>query len=222
MVLLRRNSQITASTNRAGNGGNIAIATPFLIAIPDENSDVRANSLNASGGNITVNTSGIFGFQLRNQTTPLSDISATGANSALNGTIQLNVDNLSPIQGLTTLPATVVEAAGLISQGCPIADNSFVITGRGGIPPSPEERLENIPRWSDRRYLATTASSQSIPSSESTSESTSESIPASTSLPIPVEATTWHVQPNGGVVLTATVPVRVEDLESSASCERSE
>ncbi|MBD2077934.1 hypothetical protein H6F86_29420 [Phormidium sp. FACHB-592] len=53
-----------------------------IVALPKENSDIRANSVNFWGSNIWINISGIFGLQFRPQGIPLSDITTTGASSA--------------------------------------------------------------------------------------------------------------------------------------------
>jgi filamentous hemagglutinin family protein len=153
-ILLRNGSPITASADGTGNGGNIRINAGSIVAVPTENSDIRANSVNARGGNITINTSGIFGIQFRPQDTPLSDITATGASSAQQGTVQLNINQLDPTTGLVQLPSAVVDSSRLIAQGCP-ADrgNSFIITGRGGIPPTPEQLLDDDAGWDDREIL---------------------------------------------------------------------
>lgn len=142
LLLLRRNSEITASAAGSGNGGNININTPLIVAIPTENSDITANSINARGGNVNINTSGIFGIQFRTQNTPLSDITATGRNSSLNGSVQINIQDVSPTSGLVNLPKIPIDAAGLIAQTC-LANtgNSFIITGRGGLAPNPMEFL---------------------------------------------------------------------------------
>ncbi|UBF27104.1 S-layer family protein [Kovacikia minuta CCNUW1] len=154
-ILLRNGSPITASAGGTGNGGNIRIDAGLIVALPNENSDIRANSVNARGGNISITASGIFGIQPRPQDTPLSDITATGANSAFNGTVQLNIDRLDPTASLIQLPSGVVDPSRFIAQGCP-ADrgNSFVITGRGGLPPTPQQALDDDAEWSDRRTLA--------------------------------------------------------------------
>ncbi|MFB2897584.1 filamentous hemagglutinin N-terminal domain-containing protein [Aerosakkonemataceae cyanobacterium BLCC-F50] len=153
-LLLRNNSLITASAAGTGNGGNIRIHTGSIVAVPIENSDIRANSVNARGGNIIIDASGLFGIQFRPQDTPLSDITATGANSTLNGTVQLNIERIDPTSGLVQLPTTVVDSSRLIAQGCPANQgNSFVITGRGGLPPTPEQQLDDDAEWSDRRRL---------------------------------------------------------------------
>ncbi|MBW4442060.1 MAG: filamentous hemagglutinin N-terminal domain-containing protein [Plectolyngbya sp. WJT66-NPBG17] len=154
-VLLRNGSPITASARGTGNGGNIRINTGSIIAVPTEDSDIRANSVNRRGGNITINTSGIFGIQTRSQDTSLSDITATGATSAQSGTVQLNIDRLDPASGLAELPTTIVDSSRLIAQSCPINQNSsFVISGRGGLPPTPDQELDDDADWQDRRRLS--------------------------------------------------------------------
>lgn len=142
LLLLRRNSEITASAAGSGNGGNISINSPLVVSVPTENSDITANSINARGGNVNINTSGVFGIQFRSQNTALSDITATGKNSFLNGTVQINIQDVSPASGLVNLPDIPIDVTGLIAQTC-LANtgNSFIITGRGGLPPNPTEFL---------------------------------------------------------------------------------
>jgi len=155
LILLRNGSSITASAGGTGNGGNIRIRAGSIVAVPNENSDIRANSVNARGGNISITASGIFGIQPHLEDTRLSDITATGANSAFNGTVQLNIEQLDPTAGLVQLLSEVVDSSRLIAQGCP-ADrgNSFVITGRGGLPPTPAQQLDDDAEWHDREILA--------------------------------------------------------------------
>ena len=73
LLLLRNGSLISASagTEQAGgNGGNIDISVPFIIAIPEENSDIAADAFEGTGGNVTINARGVFGIAPRAQRTP--------------------------------------------------------------------------------------------------------------------------------------------------------
>lgn len=202
VLLLRNNGQIT--TSAGGNGGNIQINASSLVAVPNENSDIRANSVNARGGNITINTSGIFGIQFRPQNTPLSDITATGATSTQSGTVQLNIEQLDPTYGLIELPTTVSDPSRLIAQGCPADEgNSFVIIGRGGLPPTPAQELDDAAEWSDRSIL--TIPQHSIPHSPAQNSRLPHTPYPTPYTPIP-EANGWQTAPDGEVLLVAHNP----------------
>ncbi|MBD1929955.1 CHAT domain-containing protein [Trichocoleus sp. FACHB-90] len=146
LLLMRHNSQIstTAGTARAsGNGGNININAPFIVALPSENSDITANAFQGNGGNIQITAQGIYGFQFRNRLTPLSDITAN-SEFGVNGTVQINTPGIDPNPGAVNLPEEPVGAE--IAQGCQEGGkpaSQFVVTGRGGLPPSPGEALSS-------------------------------------------------------------------------------
>ncbi|HEY9647468.1 MAG TPA: S-layer family protein [Chroococcidiopsis sp.] len=196
-LLLRNHSQITASAGGIGNGGNIRINAGVIVAISAEDSDIRANSANARGGNVTINTSGIFGIQARLQDTPLSDITATGVNSASSGTVQLNIDQLDPTFGLVELPASLIDPSRLIAQGCPADQgNSLIVSGRGGLPPNPEQQLEDDAGWQDRRRL--TVGSRPSPPIARDLRSRSPDSDASR-----IEATGWQMTARGDIQLVA-------------------
>ncbi|MBN4005701.1 MAG: filamentous hemagglutinin N-terminal domain-containing protein [Nostoc sp. LPT] len=75
LLLLRRKSQIStnAGTDKlGGNGGNIIINNlpnyrGFIVAVPNENSDITANAFEGSGGKVIINSAGIFGLQPRSR-----------------------------------------------------------------------------------------------------------------------------------------------------------
>ncbi|MCC5602138.1 two-partner secretion domain-containing protein [Nostoc favosum] len=141
-LIMSRNSNIR--TNARGKdviGGNINIDTDFLIAFG--NSDISANSDNFRGGRVQINASAIFGTQFRDvASNSTSDITATGASPQLNGTVELNTPGIDPNSGLVELPIVPVDTQ--LAQGCyspGYAQNRFVITGRGGLPPNPKDIL---------------------------------------------------------------------------------
>jgi large exoprotein involved in heme utilization and adhesion len=205
VLLLRNNSPITASAGGTdkGSGGNITINTSSLVAIPNENSDIRADSVNARGGNVTINTSGLFGIEFRDRNTPLSDITATGASTELSGTVEINVQDVDPARGLAQLPTDVVDASDAIAQGCRASQgSSFVVTGRGGLPPTPEQALGDDPRWRDWRTPARVSHQPNAPGNGTLPPSAK---PPSTKS-ARVEATGWVIEPDGQVILTASVP----------------
>ena len=92
LLLLRHGSLISTTAGYAGaggNGGNITISTPFIVAFPKENSDISANAYTGSGGNIQIAAQGILGIQFQPQDTPLSDITASSRFGA-QGVIKIN------------------------------------------------------------------------------------------------------------------------------------
>ncbi len=203
VLLLRNNSLITASAGGTGNGGNIRINTSSLVAVKNENSDIRADSVNSRGGNVAINTSGLFGIEFRDRNTPLSDITATGASSQLSGTVDINVQDADPARGLAQLPTEVVDATGAIATGCrDVQGSSFVVTGRGGLPPTPQQALGDDPRWRDWRTPAGVSHQPNTPANGT--------LPPSANLPSTksalVEATGWVFGADGQVILTASAP----------------
>ncbi|MBL1175362.1 filamentous hemagglutinin N-terminal domain-containing protein [Pantanalinema sp. GBBB05] len=148
LLLLRRGSLIsaTAGTVQAGgDGGNITIAAPFIIGILRENSDIIANAFTGKGGNITITTNGIFGLRLQPQLTTNSDITAS-SQFGISGSVTLNLLGIDPSRGFVSLPLDLADPAAQIAQECSPtrqAASSFVSTGRGGIPLSPDHPLRS-------------------------------------------------------------------------------
>lgn len=197
-LILRRNSNIT--TNARGSnviGGNITLDTDILAAF--ENSDITANSEDFRGGNVIINTQAIFGTQFRDIMTAESDITATGANSQLNGNVQINTLDVDPTRGLVELPEDIVDRSRLIAQGCPANQgNTFIITGRGGVPSLPNELL----RSDNPINVGWVSIDESKPT---------KTVAHNSQLTEIVEATSWEVNQKGEVILTAATPVNISD-----------
>ncbi|MBD1834242.1 filamentous hemagglutinin N-terminal domain-containing protein [Cyanobacteria bacterium FACHB-472] len=202
LIVLRNGSSIT--TNATGSnipGGNINIDTDNLVAVPNEDSNITANSEDFRGGNVTVRASGIFGIEFREQPTRLSDITATGASSEFSGTVNLITPGIDPSRGLAELPTEVVDASDAIAQGCQdVQGSSFVVTGRGGLPPTPQQALGDDPRWRDWRTPAGVSRQPNTPANGTLLPSAN---PASTKSAL-VEATGWVFGADGQVMLTAS------------------
>ncbi|MDJ0688733.1 MAG: S-layer family protein [Xenococcaceae cyanobacterium MO_188.B32] len=147
LIFRRRNSLISATAGDeqfGGDGGNIIINAPFLIAYPSENNDIIANAFEGRGGKINITTNAIFGLEFRMQLTPLSDITAfSQQNPELNGVVEINTSGIDPTRGLLTLPEEPVNTE--ISQGCQTVRGREAVeyfdVGRGGSPVTPDEPL---------------------------------------------------------------------------------
>ena len=114
----------------------------FIVAIPKENSDITANAFTGAGGKVEINSLGVFGIEPRTQETEKSDITAS-SQSGVQGVTTINSPENNSIQNnLTDLPTNQINTNALIANSC-IArsterqENSFTITGSGGLPNSP-------------------------------------------------------------------------------------
>ena len=214
LLLLRNNSRITSSANTdkkgSVNGGKITITTPFLVAVPNENSDIAANAFGGSGGNININAYyGIFGIESRKHETPQSDIIAN-SDFGFNGVVNIIKPDIDPSRGLAILPVQVVDASVLIASSACGANrrqgqSKFIITGRGGLPLRPgDAHISHYPTGSVRPIPSSSSSIDStisVEASDPATNSTSETV----ATPI-VEATSWVFNNNGEVTLIASVP----------------
>jgi filamentous hemagglutinin family protein len=209
LLRLRRNSLVSAisgTPGSAGQDGNITINTTFLVAPPSENSDIVATGFDRSvGSNVQVNAQGVFGIKFREKLTPESDIVATGIVTL----ITLETD---PSRGLVELPETVQDSRQQVAQNpCQQGGkNEFVVTGRGGLPPSPNQTLNSD---NTRVDLVEPVAMRSGGTKKNTSVS-------SATKPI-VPAQGWVLNDKGEVVLTAYNPTSRESQRSwgtSAAC----
>lgn len=185
---LRNGSSITATAGEAGSGGNISINTDTLVAL--DNSDITANALNGRGGNIEITVQGIFGIEPRTRLTPLSDITAS-SELGINGTVRVDTLATQPIS-TTTFLENIAQPPGIVStcqSNSNTRENTFVITGTGGIPPNPDDILSTNSGWYDRSAIA---------QSKDTLEEKSPVVPAQI-----IEAQGWRKNADGTIVLTA-------------------
>ena len=141
-------------TNATGtaNVGNITIDSPVIAGL--ENSDIIANAVEGDVGNIYITTQGIFGLEFRDRLTPKNDITAS-SEFGLNGTVDINNFGIDPRNGVVELPTGLIDSSQRIAKGCSRTwENSFVITGRGGIPQNPTQQVNVNRTWSDIRNFS--------------------------------------------------------------------
>ncbi len=208
LLLLSNGSQITTNAgNRqfGGNGGNITINTPFIVAFPNENSDITANAFEGRGGQINITAQGIFGIEERRASE--GNTNDIDASSELGASGQVETNNtIDPNQGLIQLPETVVDPNALVANNpCKRGSESeFVITGRGGLPPSLSEDLSSD---ATQVGLVEPAPMENRGAIEQESREAEDKTSSSSSVPTPIiPARGWVFNEKGEVVLVAYDP----------------
>lgn len=211
ILVLRQGSKISTNAGIAqkngndGNGGDITINAPqgLIVAIPKEDSDITANAYQGRGGNINIKTSGLFGIQPRQQDIPNSSDITASSKFGVNGTVQINTPDVDATRETVQLPTNLVDASQMLDTSCnpgsrPRA-SSFVVNGRGGLPPNPKtEPLSSDAVQVDWVTLKPSNHTHTTPSVTSTTTTTPEPI---------VEATGWVKNEFGEVFLTANPPI---------------
>ncbi|MEQ9553682.1 MAG: S-layer family protein, partial [Coleofasciculus sp. G3-WIS-01] len=200
ILLLRHNSSIstTAGTAQAGgNGGNIRINSPFIVGLPWENSDITANAFLGNGGRVDITANKIYGLEFRSRLTPLSDITAS-SEFGEQGVVEISTLEIDPDTGLLQLPppASPPEFVNFCQGRSDQTPSHFIISGRGGVPPTISQVTGTDNVWEDLRPLT--------PSSDN-SPAKIEPVTQRSSTPI-IEAQGWIKLPDGTIVLTAQAP----------------
>ncbi|MBW4569253.1 MAG: filamentous hemagglutinin N-terminal domain-containing protein [Tolypothrix carrinoi HA7290-LM1] len=230
---MRGKTEISTSAGADGNGGNILINNlpdyrGFVIAVPSENNDIIANASEGRGGNIIINSPRVFGLVVRSRADHerlgvkdldprnlfTSDITAFSQQQPeLNGTVTIQSPEIDPSRGLVELPETVTDPKQRIAQSpCQQGfGNEFVVTGRGGLPTTPNQTLssDNV-RVDLLQPVASYVHSRSATIK-----------PATNSTATRVPAQGWIFNDKGQVVLTAYDPTNTgsqRSFSTAAAC----
>lgn len=204
LLTLRQGSAISAEALGTGDGGNVAVTTDAIALL--ENSRIRANAVQGMGGNIQIFTQALF-------ESPNSQITAS-SNQGIDGVVSVSTPDFQPTQGLIALPSEILNLTNLVFEECGIgaSQSEFIVTGRGGLPPSPTDPFNGDRILEDLGRV--------LPDPDLTQ-------PQSTGAPIPptppfVEANTWAIAPNGQLILTtAPTPNHPGDpWEPPVNCHR--
>jgi filamentous hemagglutinin family protein len=225
-IRLRNESLISASAGGNGNGGNITINSPFIVAFP-RNNDITANAGTGSGGQVIINAT-LFGIaplsaedlrrlrpdDLDPRQLPTSDITAISRdNPSLSLPVQVNSPDVDPSRGLVELPEAVTDPTQKVAEN-PCRQgigNEFFITGRGGLPTTPNQTLNSDNVRVD--LLQPVASSGNSPSA------TKKPATPVTARRVPAQG--WIFNDKGQVVLTAYDPTNTDSQRpwrTAAAC----
>ena len=210
LLVLAKGSDISTTAGVApggGDGGNVSINTQYIFAVPVNNSNISAQAYLGRGGSINLKALKLYRIgQNSDDFLNTNDITVS-SRYGRTGEYRGNVLNTDPTQGLTNLPVEPVDTSRLIAQRCalrsrtsPTQENKFTVTQRGGLPPNPNETLQN----------------ESVVTNWVTLDSAGEKPTSTTNMPPPtpplskssqyVEAQGWVIDEKGEVVLTAQAP----------------
>lgn len=224
LLLLQNQSLISARAFNNATGGNINIdaANGFIVAVPGQNNDIIANAFQGQGGRIDITSQGNFGIEER-KATPQNTTNDIDASSEFGfaGTVTINTLDVDPSRGLITLPAGLLEPTRLVASSCGAftanGGSSFVVTGRGGLPPTPDDFLSSDVVWSDTR-LTSIGSAENPKVSNTTPKVRTQGKKSDRIVIIP--ATGWVFNNKGEVTLIAQSPNNTSQQlpSTSASC----
>jgi filamentous hemagglutinin family protein len=170
LLLLRNQSEISASAATNGNGGNITINAPkgVIFAVPNENSDILASAIGGKGGIVEVDAKNVLGFSY--QSIPqsggyandrFSNIAATSTFGS-QGIVTITTLETEPNRGIQ--PEPVTPGAPNLAQVCPGERNPLASTlmdsGNGGAAPRMRQVLRSEDLWTDGRMSDTVVNTQ--------------------------------------------------------------
>ncbi|WP_413280976.1 filamentous hemagglutinin N-terminal domain-containing protein [Floridanema evergladense] len=186
-VRLQNRSQITVEAQGTASGGNININSNILAAL--QNSIITANALQGQGGNIQITTQGIF-------LSPNSQITAS-SQLGVSGIVSINSPEVQPSTTLVELTSQLPDLAGKIIVGCARpGENTFTVTGRGGLPESPSMPFRSEEIWQDLTDYSAGLSPRESEPQKPAPWSREERKPQ-----IIVEATNWRKNSQGQIEL---------------------
>ncbi len=148
------NSDITTSVNaQAGNGGNIALKSAFIIL---DHSHIFAQAVGGEGGNINITTTGIYNLSSE----PLKQVINASSRFGIDGVVEISSPDQDVTEGLIVLPTTFFDASKLLITQCNkfLKDtDSLSVKQLEGSPPSPDDWKANY-LWNPQSYRTTISS----------------------------------------------------------------
>ncbi len=185
---------------------NLSLTFPSNVALADISLTNQAGVYvtGAGGGNIAVNARNLEilgGSILSGDITLNATLILIDGAQLLSGQTTQNITNFDPtISGLINRSAVPIdtEVAQTCTPGSSQSKSEFVVTGRGGLPPSPDEMLSSDAIQVNWVTLNPQVENRSIPN-VSTNSTAPDPAPI-------VEAQGWVVDDNGFIVLTASAP----------------
>ncbi len=133
-LLFLTDSEITTAAGL--NGGNIFIDPRFVVL---DHSLISANAVLARGGNVRI----ISDFFLA----PPGSLVTAASERGVDGIVRIDALDTDVAKEFGDLPSALVDAESLLRELCTVkieSFSSFIVEGRGGLPPLPGETLPSL------------------------------------------------------------------------------
>ena len=194
---LNNNSLISTSVlDSTGGGGNIAIENSSFM-IGRNNSNIRADAVLGNGGNINITSQGLF-FDASSEITASSQF-------GVDGVVELNDLEFNK-RNIVSLPQRISTPEAVIVSSCPVPEqNTFSVTGLGGMPENPSSYLKGRTVWQDARRFDN-GDRDRLSHRDRTTSIQSKSQTQNNTI---VESQSWIVNQQGNVELVAAVTPQI-------------
>jgi filamentous hemagglutinin family protein len=147
VLSLKSNSTISAEATGDADGGNVNINAKFVVAFPDDGNgnDIIARAEDGVGGNVNITAEQVFNLE-PGEATPGNGTNDIDVSSVFGLAGEVNIRTFTDdlLQGASELPENPVEPEQTVAQACSSqgiaeGENSFTVTGKGGVPPEPTD-----------------------------------------------------------------------------------
>ncbi|OCQ89584.1 hypothetical protein BCD67_13400 [Oscillatoriales cyanobacterium USR001] len=200
-LIVRNQAEVAVNIPGNQNAGTVTINADAVALV--ENSQITAAAAPNTGGKAgTVQGNSRIIFD-----TPDSKIDVSSPQGQ-QGVVAIRTAGINPTQGFVRLPEGVDNQEAQIALVCSAdtgqSQGEFIITGRGGLPPSPSE-----PLTSDAVRIGSETpqeSSENLSNEAMVTQSTLSTGETKNSSNLPPPAQGWLINSNGDVVLTASAP----------------
>ncbi|MBW4670543.1 MAG: hypothetical protein KME60_24770 [Cyanomargarita calcarea GSE-NOS-MK-12-04C] len=154
-LLLTAPSELNTNVRGQGNGGNITINARDAITLEGRQDQTLLTRIISSLQPTGIGKAG--DIQITTGSLKLTNLAFIDSSTQGKGQVDIKQPNVDPTQSLFTLSTDVIQSSTLIAaRSCgagSVTGSEFTVTGRGGLPPSPDEPLTSNVVWTDNRVM---------------------------------------------------------------------
>ncbi|NJN72657.1 MAG: S-layer family protein [Limnothrix sp. RL_2_0] len=165
-IQLQNGSNITTNaglSSGGGNGGNMNIRVPFVIATPNQDNNITANAFDGNGGNIEITADALLGITFNDANISVRNDITVSSKLGVDGEFILNTPDVDPSSGLAKLITNTNDPSNKVVEACSSdVVNSYTVTGRGGLAADPGSTVRGNNLVSDLRDFSESSSEMTI------------------------------------------------------------